>query len=113
MKPLLLILALSLNVPAFAQGNAEPSAPTSSADPAAPPASVAPSPEECVLTGPEGAAASVEHGGKTYHFKSAACKDEFLTDPERYAQLYDALLELKAEGKPLPKQPSSESAVPA
>jgi YHS domain-containing protein len=99
-------LALCLSVPAFAVDPPEASSPSMSA-------SVVPSPEECILIGPEGAAASVEQSGKTYYFKSTACKDEFLTDPERYAQLYDALLELKAEGKPLPAQTPLDSAVPA
>ena len=76
-------------------------------------ARAATAPADCILAGPEGAAASVEYGGKTYHLRDAACKEEFFTDPERYSQLYDALLELKAEGKPLPKPPAPASAVPA
>lgn len=76
-------------------------------------AAPAPPAAECILTGPSGAAASVEYGGKTYYFKDPACKDEFLADPERFSQLYDALLELKAEGKPVPRPPAPASAVPA
>ena len=70
----------------------------------------APAPAQCVLPGVEGAAATAEYGGKTYYFRDAACKDEFLTDPERYSQLYDALLELQAEGKALPKPKPREEA---
>jgi YHS domain-containing protein len=58
-------------------------------------------PEECiVLPGVKGAkpVASVEHNAKTYHFRFADCREEFLSDPERYAQLYDTLLELHAAG---------------
>jgi hypothetical protein len=58
-------------------------------------------PEECiVLPGAKNAqpVVSVEHHTRTYHFRFADCRDEFLSDPERYAQLYDALLELHAEG---------------
>ena len=72
-------------------------------------------PADCVAVGPADAAASTEYGGKTYYFRSAACRDEFLTDPERFSQLYDALLELKAEGKPLqkPKPAHDASMVPS
>ena len=76
-------------------------------------ARAATAPADCILAGPDGAAASVEFGGKTYHLRDAACKEEFLTDPERVSQLYDALLELKAEGKTVPKPPAPASAVPA
>ena len=70
----------------------------------------APQPEDCVLAGPEGAAASVEYRGKTYYYRDSVCKDEFLTDPERYSQLYDALLELKAQGKTIQKPKSHDAA---
>jgi len=74
-----------------------------------------PRPADCVLASPQGAAASAQYGGKTYYFSSQACKDEFLTDAERYSQLYDALLELKAQGKPLakPRPPADISLVPS
>ena len=58
-------------------------------------------PEEClVLPGVKGAQSdvSVEHDAKTYRFRFADCREEFLSDPERYAQLYDTLLELHAAG---------------
>ena len=54
-------------------------------------------PEECLVVKGE-AAVSVEHDGRTYNFRFEDCRDEFLTDPERFAQLYDTLLELAAEG---------------
>jgi YHS domain-containing protein len=31
------------------------------------------------------AAAAVEHGGRTYHFCSDACRDTFTADPASYA----------------------------
>ncbi|MDQ3815659.1 MAG: hypothetical protein M3347_17230 [Armatimonadota bacterium] len=82
--------------------------------PAQAPQAATPKPADCIAD-PKAAVASVEHGGKTYYFNHPACKDEFLTDPERYSQLYDALLELKAEGKPLQKSKplDNASAVPS
>ena len=65
-------------------------------------------PEECLP--PKGkvkAAATVEHNGKTYAFRFADCRDQFLTDPERFAQLYDALLELQAAGTVIESAPAS------
>lgn len=55
-------------------------------------------PEDCITTSKRKAVASVEYGGKTYRFLFADCRDEFLKDPERFSQLYDAILELEAEG---------------
>lgn len=63
-------------------------------------------PEEC-LAGPGKGAVTVEHGGKTYAFRHADCREEFLKDPERYAQLYDALLELQAQGRKIETAPPS------
>lgn len=63
-------------------------------------------PEECLVTSGK-AAVTVEHQGKRYGFHFADCRDEFLTDPERYAQLYDALLELHAAGAKIEKSPAS------
>lgn len=69
-------------------------------------------PEEClVLKG--SAAASVTHAGRNYRFRYAGCRDQFLTDPDRYAQLYDALLELAAEGVVLDAPRADESLVPS
>ena len=74
----------------------------------------APTAAECLATDAAQAVASVEYNGKTYRFRDPACKEEFLSDPERFSQLYDALLELKSQGQPLPKPPDSDySAVPA
>lgn len=71
-------------------------------------------PTDCIADA-KTAAATAEYGGKPYYFQNQACKDEFLTDPERYSQLYDALLELKAQGKPLqkPKPLDNASQVPS
>ena len=67
-------------------------------------------PEECVVTSGR-PAVTVEHGGKTYGFRFADCREEFLSDPERYAQLYDALLEMHAAGMEVAKP--QESLVPS
>lgn len=71
-------------------------------------------PTDCIAD-PKDAVTFAEYGGKNYYFKSQACKDEFLADPERYSQLYDALLELKAQGKPVqkPKPLDNASQVPS
>lgn len=61
----------------------------------------APAPEECLAKRGSASAVVVSHGGKEYRLANEACRAEFLTDPERYAQLYDALLELEKEGTPL------------
>ena len=50
---------------------------------------------ETCIPAPGGTPAfTVEHAGKTYGLRTEECRDEFLTDPERYAQLYEALHEL-------------------
>lgn len=61
----------------------------------------APAPEECLAKVSDASALVVTHGGKTYRMANDACRTQFLTDPERYSQLYDALLELEAEGTPV------------
>ena len=69
----------------------------------------APAPELC-LTPPESrAAVVVTHAGKEYRLANEACREQFLSDPERYAQLYDALAELSAaSGAPIaPPPPAS------
>ena len=63
-------------------------------------------PEECLVTEGKGAV-TVEHQGKTYAFRHADCRDEFLADPERYSQLYDALLEMHAQGAVIESVPVS------
>ncbi|HYR30005.1 MAG TPA: hypothetical protein VEU30_16160 [Thermoanaerobaculia bacterium] len=68
-------------------------------------------PEECLVAKGK-PAATAEHAGKTYEFRFADCAEEFLTDPERYAQLYDALLELQAQGRVVKRVPAA-SLVPS
>ena len=43
----------------------------------------------------------VAHAGKQYTLRDETCRDLFLSDPERYAQLFDAVAELEAAGKPV------------
>ena len=66
-----------------------------------------PSPEECIAK----PAVVVAFAGKTYRLASEACRAQFLADPERYSQLYDALLELQASGASI--APAPASAVPS
>ena len=73
---------------------------------------VAPVPEECLAKAGDAAAPAVTHAGKTYRMANDACRAQFLSDPERFAQLYDALLELEAEGTPL-RAPAAPSLVPS
>lgn len=70
------------------------------------------SPEECLLQAREGSVVTVAHAGTTYRLASEACRAEFLTDPERYSQLYDALIEMAAEGAPV-LAPARASLVPS
>jgi YHS domain-containing protein len=72
----------------------------------------APAPEQCLAKEGDASALTVTHGGKTYRMASDACRAQFLSDPERFAQLYDALLELEADGTPL-RAPSAPSLVPS
>ena len=72
----------------------------------------APEPEQCLAKGNDAAALTVTHGGKSYRMASEACRAQFLSEPDRYAQLYDALLELQAEGTPL-QAPAMASLVPS
>ena len=70
-----------------------------------------PAPEQCLV--PAGArAVTVTHAGKTYRLATDACRLQFLDDPERYSQLYDALAELAAEGTQL-TPPAQASLVPS
>jgi len=71
----------------------------------------APEPEACIAKAGDRAAVVATHGGKSYRLASEACREQFLSDPERYSQLYDALLELAAEGTPL--RPATPSLVPS
>ena len=71
----------------------------------------APDPEQCLAKAKDTAVIAT-YGDKTYRLTSEVCRDQFLTDPERFSQLYDALLELEAEGTPL-IAPASPSLVPS
>ena len=64
-------------------------------------AAAEPQPEQCLAKGD----VTVTHAGRTYRLASEECRQQFLSDPERYAQLYDALLELAAAGE-TPRIPS-------
>ncbi|HEX9986432.1 MAG TPA: hypothetical protein VGF69_24450 [Thermoanaerobaculia bacterium] len=68
-------------------------------------------PEECLAGRDTKATVTVEHAGKTYRLASEECRQQFLEDPERYGQLYDALLELQAAGEEL--KPARASLVPS
>lgn len=67
-------------------------------------------PEECLVPPGAAAAATVEHGGRTYELASVECRELFLSDPERYSQLFDALAELGVRADPEP--PGEASLVP-
>lgn len=69
-------------------------------------------PEECLASAGDASALPVTHAGKTYRMANEACRAQFVSDPERFAQLYDALLELEAEGTPL-RAPAAPSLVPS
>ena len=73
----------------------------------------APPPEECLVPPGGTAGASATFAGKTYEFTKPECRDVFIADPERFAQLYDALLELAEEGVPLQSSPQEASLVPS
>lgn len=72
----------------------------------------APVPEQCLAKAGDASALTITHGRKTYRMANEACRAQFASDPERYAQLYDALLELEAEGTP-PRAPAAPSLVPS
>ncbi len=72
----------------------------------------APAPEQCLVTRAGAPALEVTHGGRTYRMADEACRAQFVSDPERYSQLYDALLELEAGGTPL-RAPATPSLVPS
>jgi hypothetical protein len=71
-----------------------------------------PAPELCLAKPGDALALVVTHGGKTYRMANEACRAQFVSDPERFAQLYDALVELEAEGTPL-RAPAAPSLVPS
>ena len=72
----------------------------------------APAPEQCLADAGDASALIITHVGKAYRLANEACRAQFAADPERYAQLYDALLELEAEGTPL-RAPAAPSLVPS
>ena len=53
-------------------------------------------PEACLGEAGAEPAVTVEHEGRTYAFAAAECRELFLSDPERYGQLFDALEELRS-----------------
>ena len=59
-------------------------------------------PTDCHAAAGHAGAIAVEHEGETYHVTSEPCRQQFLSDPERYAQLFDALAELEAAGRDVP-----------
>jgi YHS domain-containing protein len=75
--------------------------------------SYAQTPEECLVTRGKKTAASATYNNRTYAFTSVECRDRFLTDPERFSQLYDALQELADAGEPLATPPEDASLVPS
>lgn len=72
----------------------------------------APQPEQCLAKRGDSTAIEVTHAGKTYRMAAEACRAQFLSDPERFSQLYDALLELEAAGRAV-AAPSRPSLVPS
>lgn len=64
-------------------------------------------PEECLVRNETSEVAAAEYEGKRYEFADVRCREQFLSDPERYSQLYDALLELERAGRDaVPRTPS-------
>jgi hypothetical protein len=72
----------------------------------------APAPEVCRAKSGDPGALAVAVADRTYHVASEACRAQFLSDPERYAQLYDALAELEAAGETI-APPRAASLVPS
>jgi YHS domain-containing protein len=60
--------------------------------------------EDCIPEAGERPAVEVEYAGKTYGLRSEDCRALFESDPERYSQLYEALLELAKLGQEPPKK---------
>ena len=70
-----------------------------------------PEPEECLAHRGDPVIETASFSGREYRFRLAGCRAQFESDPERFAQLYDALLEMKASGQELPS--ASPSLVPS
>jgi hypothetical protein len=65
-----------------------------------------PTPEQCVAASDH--PVSVTYASRNYELASEECREQFLSDPERYSQLYDALRELETAGTPsAPAAPAS------
>ena len=60
--------------------------------------------EDCIPKESERPAVEVEYGGRTYGLRSEDCRALFESDPERYSQLYDALLQLAKLGQESPRK---------
>lgn len=60
-------------------------------------------PEACLVGPGEEAVTSVEYDGRVFELAVAECRELFLSDPERYAQLFDALAELRADASTAPR----------
>ncbi|MBK5258205.1 MAG: hypothetical protein JJE51_01305 [Thermoanaerobaculia bacterium] len=65
---------------------------------AAAPLLAQPEPEDCFATKRDAVVETATFDGKTYSFRKSGCRALFESDPERYAQLFDALAELSAAG---------------
>jgi hypothetical protein len=70
-----------------------------------------PEPEQCLAYRGDPVVEIATFSGREYRFRLSGCRAQFETDPERFAQLYDALLEMKASGQELPS--ASPSLVPS
>ena len=70
-------------------------------------------PTSCPTTADDASGFEVTHEGRTYYVANAACRDAFIAEPERYAQLFDALAELEAEGRAPAPQADASSLVPS
>lgn len=70
-------------------------------------------PAGCRAATGDASAITVSHAGRTYYVTDERCRDAFLAEPERYAQLFDALAELEAEGKAPPPEHDAASLVPS
>ena len=68
-----------------------------------------PAPEDCIKRGD----VTVTHEGRIYRLASDECRQQFLSDPERFAQLYDALRELEEGGKKIEAPAEDASLVPS
>ena len=68
-------------------------------------------PEECIVPTESEPVTTVVFQGVVYELASNECRELFLSDPERYSQLFDALAELGAQPAE-PATPAPASLVP-